>query len=386
MVVLHGTLPVRHVRRVDLAGVNARIAVVVHPLHLAHGRRRLPSPSLGGAAAGLSSVLAHRPIGGLAGAAGLRLLAPRSAARPGRRRLGRTALRRGLAVGLTPVDPNPLEGATVLVLHLTLTVGLVVLVDVPRVPSLLVVLVAIPHVLDPYLLLATAGRLPAPVRARVGSGIVEDATCALGSRPLARLGPDAPAVVRRRVVGAIGTDVVQDLPPPERLLLREADGGMGVAVPLLVEGEGAESIGLASALAGAVGLDALRAPRALLRPCAPGRLDRPIVGHVVVVGIDALGTNAEFLPPPEELLLRDLHRGMARAAPVLVEFSRGRDRLGPGLDRLLRGPRRDGLGVLVAFPPRPRLGPAPARATTVPAHARDVLLVLGLDAPRAALV
>lgn len=376
VVVLHGAPAVRHVRRVDLAGVLPGIAVVVHPLHLADRRRRhhgeLPPP----------------PLGGAAGIAGLTVLGPhhrcRSARGPGRRRrLGRTALR-GLAVSLTPVGPNTLEDRSVLVLHLALAVRLVIFAHVPRVPPLPVVLVAVPHVLDAYLLLPAPGRPAAPVGAGLGAGVVEDAAGAPAGPP-ARPGPDAPPVLRRRVLGAVGADVVQDLPPPQGLLLRESYRGVGVAVPLLVERECAEAIGLATALPGAVGLDA---PRALLRPGAASGPHGAVVGHVVVVRVDALGTVAELPPAPEELLLRDLYRGMAGAAAGLVEFPRRRDGLRPGLDRLLRGARRDGLGVVVAPAPgpRPRLGPAPARPPAAPPHARGVLLVPRLDAPRAPLV
>jgi len=384
VIVLHRPPAVGHVGPVDLAGVLSRIAVVVHPLHFAHGPRLgvvcgfIPRGDGDGhgvsaivvvavvvgfaSAAAAIAVVDARPIrfGTLPAATPLAAALATTASVPvatlGSTRLGRPGLRR-LTVHLTPLAPNASEHAPVLVLHLSLTVRTVILVDVARVPSVPAVLVPVLHVLDAYLLLATGGGVgregpPGFVGGGLAAGVVEDAAGAAGGAAAGAAG------VGGGVVGAVGANIVEDLPASQCLLLGQPDTGMRMTVPLLVKRQGTIPIRLPPTLPTPIA--ALHAPLGPRTPHAsPGTKARRappgcptgqahVVRHVVVLRIETLGTLTELLPSSQELLLGDLDRGVFRAASVLVEFSSGGfDGLGAGDDAPLGGFGGDRAGIVV---------------------------------------
>ena len=121
---------------------------------------------------------------------------------------------------------------------------------------------------------------------------------------------------------------------------------MGMTVPLLVKRQCTVPIRLASALPRTIALHTLHTPRTLFRACAArtAKARRAaltahggIVGHIIIRWIDTLGTRAELLPSPQQLLLGDVNGRMFGAASILVVFARGGDGRGAGCDTSLGG-------------------------------------------------
>mmetsp|Transcript_2704 Transcript_2704/g.4894 ORF Transcript_2704/g.4894 Transcript_2704/m.4894 type:complete len:633 (+) Transcript_2704:408-2306(+) len=423
VIVLHRPPAVGHVGPVDLAGVLSRIAVVIHPFHFAYGLgfgviRGFVAGGDGDGHGVSAIVVVVVAVVGFAPAAAVAVVfdarpirfgilpaaaspaAPVATASVSSVALGSTRLGLGLAgllprlaVHLTPLAPNAAEHAPVLVLHLPLPVRTVILVDVARVPSVPAVLVAVLHVLDAYLLLATVGggvgRREGPagfVGGGLAAGVVEDAAGAAGGATADAAG------VGGGVVGAVGADVVEDLPASQCLLLGQPDTGMRMAVPLLVERQGPVPIRLPPTLPARIA--ALRAPLGPRTPhAAPGTKARRappgiatgqahVVRHVVVLRIETLGTLTELLPSSQQLLLGDLDRGVFRAASVLVEFaSGGFDGLGAGGHAPPGGFGRDRVRVPVAPVVVLRTRFATRGATGGPAVVHADLVPIDLDAP-----
>ncbi len=132
------------------------------------------------------------------------------------------------------------------------------------------------------------------------------------------------------------------LPTPQSFLLRQPRPGMGVAIPLVIKRQSRIPTGLRPALPARIALRAPRAPpRTGALPRRPTRKTRRIV-HIIVIGIDALGTFPQLLPSTQELLLGDLHVRMSRATPVFVVPDSRSDGGGARSDGTTRGGRPPG--------------------------------------------
>mmetsp|Transcript_26960 Transcript_26960/g.64734 ORF Transcript_26960/g.64734 Transcript_26960/m.64734 type:complete len:377 (-) Transcript_26960:434-1564(-) len=226
-------------------------------------------------------------------------------------------------MNLAPLAPHPIVHRPILVLHDPVPMRPVIVVDVPRVPSVLAILVLRSEIAYADALLPPARRLAGLAgfkRRCVRARVVE-----YPSRPGLASGwllPSSAAAAAVVIVRALGTDVVNDFKPPQRLLLRQLDVGMTAAVPVPVEREAA----VPSRFRGPPGLRAGR--RALRGPCALPRARRSLGREGDVVGSHVLSVarragSYDLEPRPEHAFLRHLDVGVQYAASVLVELAAG---------------------------------------------------------------
>eukprot|EP00804_Cyclotella_cryptica_P010255 CCRYP_016733-RA/>CCRYP_016733-RA protein AED:0.09 eAED:0.45 QI:0/0/0.5/1/0/0/2/803/405 len=131
---------------------------------------------------------------------------------------------------LSTLAPNSLVHRPVVILHNTLSVWPVVLIDISSIPPVFSILILRLEILNspPLVIL---GRRDTSRAFR--PGIVENATC-----PIRRLATGHFLLAATALSSTIGTRIMNDFEPSHHLLLRQLHRGMAATIPIGIKGQG----------------------------------------------------------------------------------------------------------------------------------------------------